>query len=226
MTRLTFLCWLPLVLMTLACVQQAEVEPPSSVFPTAVAIVEIPTPTVATVTPATATTIAPVPHTPAVQASMSESQYAEACGEVMTIDLTDMTREEYAGWVQSFADLNPPDSLVDWHHSVLNIYELKLKSQITKLDLRLPYIQLARAVMSLDEIPGRLLERESCHRRSSVELSRVIADARERLAGYTSSSDPMTVEEYAVHCAEVTLAAPWARVSKHLRSTFTNSSAR
>ena len=194
-----------------------------TVFPTPVPVPELltiltypPTATAGGPTPANETPTAVAAQVtedstvvPSAWESSPEFQYAEACGRIMTVDLNGMSVAEYVEWVQSFADLTPPTDLADYHHAVLNIYRSKAKPSLDELDTRAPYINFALAFLYLDENTLRLLRDEHCLTRVEVEISRVVADTRDRLFGSERPNAPMTVEQFALGCADIRLSAPW-----------------
>ena len=139
---------------------------------------------------------------------MTESQYAEACGAIMRVDLTDISDSDYAVWLQSYTELTPPESLVDYHHAALDLFEVRLEAPVDELESRQPYIRLINAVTSLDDDPAWLLEREFCIHRSLLDASRGIEQARKRLLDRTANDEPMTVEAYALFCADIKLTLP------------------
>ena len=151
----------------------------------------------------------PVPPTPNAQAVMSEVEYAKACGALMTVDMEGMSNEDFSDWVQSIGGLNPPESLVDYHFGMLSLYGGMLDLDRADIDVKPPYIRQIKAIVALDYGVGQLLSDELCLRRTQVEVSRAIAVTRGKLANMTPQSEPMTVEEYAIHCADIILASPW-----------------
>ena len=159
----------------------------------------------ATATPVPTTT----PQATADETPMTESQYAKACGEIMTVDLTDMDTGAYADWVESFAALSPPESLVGYHHAVLHLFRTKLDPNRDELDSRTPYLRLMFFMLEMDGSHGRLLEAESCTLRVDVEVGQVIGDTRARVVSRKDLDQPMTLRQFAIGCADMRLSAPW-----------------
>ena len=179
--------------------------------PTATAEVTPPTPTVPPPTP----TLPRPTSTPTAMPGLTLAEYAAACADLVARE-GEMKFDE---WVVELAALRPPPEVAAFHEAT--------SAQFTGQSNGGPNAETQaaydRRTEILVELPAELLDplfEAGCLREVEIVVAQNILAAKARVAARGSQEIPVTVEDYAQRCADITRTVPimggWDAFTKHI----------
>ena len=196
---------------------QTSLPPPATATPSSVPVPIVSTSAVPTPRPS-------VPPAATGQAAMTKEEYAEACGELVKIDVEGYARFKETGegggppeqggfpvaeWVDSHLALRPPPELADFHEARVAGLTLQIARPGFSRDAYAAFISEAETLRAMPVDLQSLLLDESCLYPEAYRTGQAVLDAGERIANRGPASVPPTIEDYAARCGDVRMTVPF-----------------